>query len=111
MWNKGSMTRTRWLALAVAGALGAGCPGSTTLDASRYQTTCQQASDCVPVFVGDVCATCTCHNTAISRSSQEAYNGDLGGIVFWCSPGLLDTCGACAQVTVGCDAGQCTLEP
>jgi hypothetical protein len=113
MWNKGPMTRTRRLAVAVAlaGSLLWGCPGSTTLDASRYQTSCQVASDCVTVFVGDVCSTCTCHNTAISRSSQEAYNGDLGGIIFWCTPGLLDTCGACAQVTAVCDAGQCGLAP
>ena len=70
-------------------------------NASRVSTatTCAAAADCVPAFIGNACALCTCPNTAISRSSQEAYNGDLGGIIFWCTPGLLDTCGACAQVT------------
>ncbi len=103
------MTWTRWPALALAGALLAGCPGSTTLDASRYQTSCQASADCVDVFVGDLCGACTCHNTAISRASQEAYNADVGGIIFWCTHSPLDTCGACAQVTAVCDAGQCTL--
>jgi hypothetical protein len=95
--------------LAVLGALALpGCPGNTTLDASRYQTTCVVDSDCVAVFMGDICSACTCHNDAISTSSRGRYNGDVGGIAPWC-PQNFSTCGACPTVTAGCDAGQCQV--
>jgi hypothetical protein len=50
------------------------CDPSCTLDASRYDQSCTQDSDCVAVFLGDFCGAhaCACENAAINLSSQAS---------------------------------------
>jgi hypothetical protein len=101
---------SRALVLTVAVLL-VGCDASATLVRSDYQTTCQVAADCVPVWVGSACAVCACSNTAINRSSLPQYQADARARAFWCpSPGNVQ-CAACFEETAACDAGQCALQP
>lgn len=84
------------------------CPGSTVMDASRYDQSCTQAADCTVVYSGDVCAVCTCPNDAIAASSLSAWNTELARAKQWCGPIPAIACAPCPIVMASCVAGKCT---
>jgi len=89
------------------GLLVTACPGTTVLDASTYDQSCTQASDCVLVVSGDVCAVCTCPNDAINAGSLSAWNTEKSRAEQWCGPRPAVACGPCQAMTTSCVSGAC----
>jgi len=106
------------LALGVlTGAAGAGCSGdratggSCTLRASVYNQSCQTDSDCVAVFLGDVCQD-VCHgecaNEAINSADNNRYTADLNA-AFRVQTSNPRTACSCALGPAMCRAGVCAV--
>jgi len=101
----------------LAAALGLGALAFTTqcnsssscsISASSYDRSCQQDSDCFPVFSGSVCGSatatlCACENAAISVKARVQYENDLDAV----NP---PRCPCPSSPPVGCKAGTCGLE-
>jgi hypothetical protein len=89
-------------AFAVAASCGfwATACGVPPLDIANYDRSCQQASDCVAVYIGG-CSGCLCPNTAINRRSQAQYEEDF--MMLECTG---EAC-PCVPVPPTCKAGQC----
>jgi hypothetical protein len=95
------------LLLTILALVGA-CHGSTTLEASSYDTSCQQDSDCTPVYFGSEPCSCGQLNGAINKSDQAKYDADLTTATqnADCSP---MSCPAGTPVTAVCSKGTCAL--
>lgn len=84
----------------VAGCfLGAACGGTTVVDVTEYDQSCQQDEDCVVVRDGDIC--CGCPNAAINVADLERYRDDLGSCSAQCDIGCL------GETVAFCDDGTC----
>src|SRR5512144_2658975 len=78
-----------------------GCGGTTVVDVTEYDQSCQNDGDCALVVDGDIC--CGCPNAAINHSDLDRYQADLGecdavctlacvgGVVAFCNAGTCDT--------------------
>jgi hypothetical protein len=79
---------------------------SCTIDATNYDQSCTQASDCVAVASGDFCSAnaCTCENAAISASAATQYQNDLSKAVQHPV-----TCPCPTPPTVECNQGTCQI--
>ena len=81
---------------------------SCSIDASHYDRSCKQDSDCIAVYSGSFCGsgsdTCACENAAISASAQSQYDSDLSA-----THPLVCPCPA--PPAVGCNAGTCVVTP
>lgn len=100
--------------LTLALALTACEPVKVTLESSGYATTCTAATDCTPVYFGQLCGPCgACPNAAISTSERARYDAELKRQSDTCPPrtGPQPACAACLQPVTVCDAGTCQLEP
>jgi hypothetical protein len=82
--------------------------GDTTVTGKDFSTSCTVDADCVAVFLGNVCAQCTCPTTAISRSSKNAYDTEYAAAVKGCGGTPVNTC-SCLEVTAHCASGTCTI--
>jgi hypothetical protein len=80
------------------------------MDASRYDRTCTQASDCAAVYSGDVCAACTCPNDAINAGSLPAWEAEAARARKACGGTPLISCD-CQQTMTACESGACKLVP
>ena len=84
------------------------CGTPTVLEVKDYNVSCQHDSDCLAVYVGDVCKGCVCDNAAIAASENYIYEADKSGAGRSCkTPPANTNCAACAPVTVTCDNGTC----
>ncbi|GMU62421.1 MAG: hypothetical protein AMXMBFR34_41840 [Myxococcaceae bacterium] len=104
------MKRTGLLGVAMVLGLTA-CPGSTVLDASRFDQTCSSDSHCIVVFSGDVCAVCQCANDAINSGSLTAWNTERSRAVQWCGPQPAIACAPCPPMNAKCVQGKCAAVP
>jgi hypothetical protein len=86
---------------------------ATTISASSYDQSCQVASDCVAIEVGQVCGPgcgLVCPNAAINRSAEQQYDADLQRILASCAVPP-EPCGVgCPAATVSCVGGRCELD-
>ncbi|MEW6430020.1 MAG: hypothetical protein AB1730_00820 [Myxococcota bacterium] len=98
----------RLLALLSALLLSSACPGSTVMDASRYDQSCAQDADCAVVYEGDVCAPCGCPNAAINAGSLAAWNAEASRARQWCGPVPAVACGPCPTRVARCVSQACT---
>src|SRR5512139_735479 len=88
-------------ALACAVACGDGTGGTTNVDVTEYDQSCNATEDCVVVKNGDIC--CGCPNAAINSKDLERYQDDLGECEAQCDI-------ACVGNYVAlCDQGKCTI--
>ena len=72
------MTLPRTPLLLAVLALITACQGSSkALEASSYDTSCQQDSDCTPVYFGPEPCVCEPLNGAINKSDDAKYLADL----------------------------------
>jgi hypothetical protein len=83
--------------------------GSSILDKKAYSQSCAQASDCVPVFLGDVCTVCACANAAVATSSRARYDADAAAARRLCGPQPAIACAPCSQAIATCTNGVCGL--
>jgi len=95
---------SRWWPTALACAVACGDStggGTTNVDVTEYDQTCNATEDCVVVKNGDIC--CGCPDAAINRKDLERYQDDLGECEAVCDIG-------CVGTYVGfCDQGKCTI--
>jgi hypothetical protein len=69
-----------WTACLAASVLSFECSNakgsSCTISVASYDRSCQQDSDCVPVFSGSFCGSnqCACENAAIIARAQSQYS-------------------------------------
>jgi len=58
---------------------GGGCdPASHTIDIADFNVGCTLPSDCIPVFVGSLCTSCTCPLfSAINVADKAKYEAEL----------------------------------
>ncbi len=96
------MNRTLW------GVLLALSCGPTTVSERGLSTSCTVDTDCVAVFLGDVCGHCRCPTAAIASSSQSAYDAELEAALKSCGGAPVNTC-LCTQASAHCSSGTCTL--
>jgi len=80
--------------------------GGTTVTGKDFSTACVADADCVAVFLGNVCAQCTCPTTAISRSSKAAYDTEYAAAVKGCGGTPVNIC-SCIEVATRCASGTC----
>jgi len=74
------------------------------VQADDFDRACSEATDCVGVFEGEICAPCQgCANTAINVADLEAYQAEFD---VSCQRNL--DC-ACAEPEVFCNEGRCEL--
>ncbi|MBL9028154.1 MAG: hypothetical protein JNL21_38535 [Myxococcales bacterium] len=87
--------------LLLLGLVGIGaCGGGTTVvDVTEYDQTCEADTDCVVVRDGDIC--CGCPNAAINKGDLQAYEDDLGECDAVCDIGCVGT------MVAFCDQGTC----
>ena len=86
---------------------GNGTPVNTTLAISNYQTSCTAPSDCIAVFIGNVCG-CHCANAAISNADSARYQSEYHSAQQGCQQGL--GCGVeCVNTTVACTSNVCAI--
>jgi hypothetical protein len=78
------------------------CSGEQ-LNVDDYDRTCEDATDCVGIYVGD-CDSCACDNAAINQSDLAKYQGDVTALE--CTH---DASCKCATPAVSCKAGKCAL--
>jgi hypothetical protein len=87
------------------------CPGCTkTLEASSYDTSCKQDSDCVAVYFGT--ASCPCpgpDNGAINNSDLTKYEDDLASAYSSCTPTPCPPGDFSGGPGAVCSKGTCTL--
>jgi hypothetical protein len=84
---------------------------SCTLLGSAYDQSCQRDSDCVAVFLGDVCSdVChgVCANAAINVRDDARYNADLNAVP-QSPPSNMKTACSCAFGLAVCHAGSCAI--
>jgi hypothetical protein len=81
-------------------------PALHTISPADYDLTCDDDSDCVAVFLGDLCQGCFCKFGAINVADEAKHDADLAAK----SKGVptTSTCG-CPFLPVACDGGQCTV--
>lgn len=101
-------TKLLWAFLLVSAGLG-GCGTDTSLSQGKYRTDCTLSSECVAVFLGDVCGSaCACANAAINRADANKYQADFDRAKAAC--GQMRPCTiSCVAMDVACPAGTCTL--
>lgn len=99
------------LALLAALLLLSACPGSTVMDASRYDQSCARDVDCALVSSGEVCVPCGCPNAAINSGSISAWNTEASRARQWCGPIPAVACGPCPETVAKCVSQACTAAP
>jgi hypothetical protein len=87
------------------------CDNTTTLSADNYDTSCLEDSDCVVIFVGEMCE-CSCNYGAINKSDKEKYDEDYDSIQ--CDDSCDDVdinCMFCNDQTIAvCTDNQCRAD-
>lgn len=77
------------------------------VEQDRYDNTCDSDSDCVLIYLGEVCSVCRCETAAIRMDELEKYQIDTRA---GCTPP--DTTCDCEQATqVACEANRCVVLP
>jgi hypothetical protein len=89
-------------ALGLTALFAPACDGES-LTLTDYDVTCDDASDCVGIYVGD-CGDCNCPNAAINQSDLPHYQGDATALA--CDSG--PSCD-CAAPKVQCKSGKCVI--
>jgi hypothetical protein len=70
---------------------------------SMFNTSCNQASDCIDITTGQLCTgSCSCGGSTINRAGQAAYDSAISTV-------MLAACPCPAEGTPECVAGQCTI--
>ncbi len=67
--------------------------------------------DCSPVFQGDVCAVCTCPNSAITNASVTRYQQDVTRLKTQCGPAPAIACNGCTPQRGLCINARCSVRP
>jgi hypothetical protein len=86
--------------------------GSCTLLPSAYSQSCQRDSDCVAVYLGNVCQdVChgVCPNAAISKSDDARYNSDLSAVPPVPTSNMRTACSCALGPMAVCRAGACRV--
>ncbi|PZR18594.1 MAG: hypothetical protein DI536_01555 [Archangium gephyra] len=87
------------------------CGTPTILEAKDYKQSCTKNSECVAVYLGEVCKPCLCNNDAIAAEQSKIYEADFTGAQRSCSgPIPAVACGPCEAKAAVCDNGTCTLQ-
>lgn len=86
------------------------CGTPTVLEAKDYKQTCTKSSECVAVYLGDVCKPCLCNNDAIAAEQEKIYEADATGAKRSCGPVEAVACGACEAKSAVCADGTCKLQ-
>ena len=85
--------------------------GSVTISASEFDRSCEEDGDCVAVFEGNVCESCTCPNTAIAMKDAQTYASKAAEAIKSCSGKRDEECAGCASTSVKCSAEKtCTIQ-
>jgi hypothetical protein len=90
------------IAVTAAFALAAPGCGNEQLSVADYDTTCDDASDCSAVYIGE-CSSDMCPNAAINTTDLAKYQGDANALDCEFSPGCT------TKVSVTCKAGKCAV--
>jgi hypothetical protein len=94
-----------WVAAAIFAACGG---GSTSIDPEKYDRTCKNANDCIPI-VTDACG-CGCDTAAINVGSQAQYQADFAAAQSNCPGGGPLPCGLqCPAYVAGCSGLVCVI--
>ena len=109
----GTIVAAGLVATTACGSSSTSSAGPTTISASSYDQSCQQASDCAPVAEGEVCGPgcgLVCQNAAINQSALVAYQSDVKRITASCAvaPGACGI-GCPGPNVLTCIGGRCGL--
>lgn len=85
--------------------LALGC-ADTTMTTEGYDDSCDEAGDCVAVFVGDTCG-CGCETEAIRADEYEAYQQEWADAQAQCT--AVPDCAPCQDVVVECVDRRCEV--
>lgn len=88
----------------------AACGTPTVLEAKDYKVSCTKNSECISVYLGDVCNPCLCDNAAISAEQSQIYSADRTGAQRSCGPITAIGCAQCAPKTPVCTDGTCAVQ-
>lgn len=82
------------------------------MSGAAYGQACENDGDCTAVFLGDVCATCTCANGGILTKSLTQYTADVERLKLQCG-GSSDGggCRTCTPLRGLCLTGTCATRP
>ncbi len=81
------------------------------LKASDYSQSCDLASDCSPVYQGQVCAPCPCPNSAIAMKDLAKHQADFSARKSSCGLNPPVACAACQTSTATCENKKCVFTP
>ena len=95
--------------LLLAAALICSACGPQIIDPTKYDQTCTQDTDCVPVGSGDVCTPCGCASTAVNTKDIAKYRADVEALKRGCGPKSTALCAPCQQAEGACVQGACTV--
>jgi hypothetical protein len=80
-----------------------------TIEASEFDRTCSQPSDCAAVYTGAACQPCRCPNAAIATRDRSKYESTVADRSEECPPAPDVACSPCPTVTATCSGNQCTV--
>jgi len=100
-----STSSTRGAGAGGGGSTGAGgCESAShTIDIADYNVICTAAEDCIAVFLGDFCSSCSCPFSAINVADKTKYEAEAQVKSAGTPP---DGC-SCPASTPFCAVGQC----
>jgi hypothetical protein len=86
-----------------------GCGQSAGTELRNYDRSCARDSDCVAVYVGELCKGCYCPNAAISAGALANHERDTAETKKYCgaaAPAV--SCVQCTVPTVRCVRSVCS---
>jgi hypothetical protein len=94
-----------------SGTGGAGAGGCNaddhTIDITDFDVSCTTTSDCVNVFIGNLCGNCLCPFSAINVADKAKYAAEQQAKAV---PPQSGVC-SCPAIPAVCVQGQCTVQP
>ncbi len=81
-----------------------GCaPALHTIDAGDFDASCMVDSNCLSVFIGDLCGNCRCPNASINAAGKAKYDAEVKAKSAPPSPGGC----FCPAIKSKCAQGHC----
>jgi hypothetical protein len=102
------LARCCWVAAALVAAC-TSATASTTISADEYDRSCTADSDCVRIYVGDVCGCMACAGDAINAKDESKYENDFALRKAACVRSVM--CGAeeCICTNIACVSNKCAV--
>jgi hypothetical protein len=94
-----------------ASSTSSGTPSTPQMvSAAAFSQSCQNDSDCIAIYEGNLCTSCICGNAAIASSESQKYSSEVGTKRQQCGSIDSNPCAPCQTKQAKCNAGRCGVQ-